>query len=68
MTEVTLTWHDNDVDVKIGGSFNDWKLIPMKKEGDKWIHTIKLKKGTYHYKFFVDNKWFFNPLEPTAKK
>ena len=60
-----LTWHNkNDIDVKIGGSFNNWELVPMQKINDVWQFKIDLQKGIHSYKFFINNNWFCNPNIP----
>ncbi len=47
-------------DVLISGTWNDWKQ-PNKLNYDKiqknWKITLKLKPGTYHYKYIVDGEW-----------
>jgi 1,4-alpha-glucan branching enzyme len=47
-------------DVKLAGSFTDWNSKPIKlkssKDG-KWQTTVRLKPGTYEYRFLVDGKW-----------
>ena len=52
--------------VSIVGDFNRWtkeKLI--KTEDNKWIITLKLKPGQYHYSFLINNKLWV--VDPTAE-
>lgn len=47
-------------EVKIIGSWNDWKPTPMEKD-DKgvWRVTVPLPDGDYQYKFLVKSKSYF---------
>ena len=50
-------------DVGIKGSWDEWKEIKkMKFDRTKknWSIVLKLKPGTYYYKFNVDNDWTLN--------
>ncbi len=44
----------------ICGTWNNWKN-PTKMNFDKiqknWKITLKLKPGTYHYKYIADGEW-----------
>ncbi|MBN1492715.1 MAG: glycogen-binding domain-containing protein [Candidatus Omnitrophica bacterium] len=47
-------------DVKVAGSFTDWNKKPIKLKSNrdgKWQTTVKLKPGTYEYRFLVDGQW-----------
>jgi 1,4-alpha-glucan branching enzyme len=39
--------------VNIAGSFNDWSLKPLRKDGDRWKTTIFLPPGRHEYRFVV---------------
>jgi 1,4-alpha-glucan branching enzyme len=42
------------------GTFNDWQpgLTPLINPGDgNWAAELKLKPGTYEYRFIVDGRW-----------
>jgi 1,4-alpha-glucan branching enzyme len=61
MQEVEFTLHAPDVKkVCISGQFNDWNTqsMPMKKSKDgTWRVKMKLPRGKYEYKYFVDGAW-----------
>jgi Glycogen recognition site of AMP-activated protein kinase len=43
----------------IAGDFTGWKLLPMRRDGSRWIYTAKLDPGVYHYAFVAeDGSWF----------
>lgn len=52
--------------VHLVGSFNNWFTntgASMKRlSSGAWTKTIPLPRGTYLYKFVVDNKWIEDPL------
>jgi 1,4-alpha-glucan branching enzyme len=53
--------------VYLAGEFNDWSPTaqPMvKADGGLWAATVKLKPGTYQYKFVVDGTWIEDPGNP----
>jgi 1,4-alpha-glucan branching enzyme len=48
--------------VQLAGSFNDWKLAAMKKQkSGSYTVTVPLQKGTYEYKFKIDEDWQLDP-------
>ena len=52
-------------EVYVVGEFNDWqkhKDYQLKKvDNETWSITVALKKGTYRYKFVVDDSWINDP-------
>ena len=59
--EHTFEWKYGGGDVKIYGSFNNWKEgYKMKKHGFMWKITLILDSKLYQYKFFVDNEWRYD--------
>jgi hypothetical protein len=42
--------------VALSGSFDDWKPLPMQREGDDWVLELKLKPGTHRYVFVLNGK------------
>lgn len=64
--EVTFTVHaDNGKNVYLAGEFNGWdptakKMTYKAKEG-VYSASLKLKPGTYQYKFVVDGTWCADP-------
>jgi len=54
--------------VYVVADFNDWKTTktPMKNVDGTgvWQRVVPLKKGTYEYKFYVDDKWVNDPNNP----
>jgi len=52
--------------VFVVADFNDWKVdqSPMKNVGGVWQKLVRLKKGRYEYKFYVDGQWVNDPNNP----
>lgn len=59
----------NDAVVKIAGDFTDWKPKKLKlakrRSGALWQTSIKLRPGSYQYKYLVNDRWI---PDPTNKK
>jgi 5'-AMP-activated protein kinase regulatory beta subunit len=56
-------------EVSVGGSFNQWCLVPMNgTQGSvgHWCIIIDLPEGVHEYKFKVDDQWVHNPKERTV--
>lgn len=54
--------------VNVAGSFNNWTpgAFPLKKDfSGTWRGAIRLKPGSYQYRFFMDKRWVD---DPQAKK
>jgi hypothetical protein len=46
-------------DVSIAGDFNNWRPVPMQREGREWVIRLPLKAGVYHYAFrSAGGDWF----------
>ena len=61
--EYTFIWKEGGKEVKLVGSFNNWKEeIKMNKceKDNSFKHKLKLKRDNYEYKFIVDNVWKFS--------
>ena len=61
--EYTFIWKEGGNNVKLVGSFNNWKeqLVMDKDPIDKiFKYKLKLKKDKYEYKFVVDNTWKYS--------
>lgn len=49
-------------DVRLAGSFTDWKTVVMARKKDGAFATsVKLSPGTHQYKFVVDGAWIADP-------
>ena len=56
--------------VLLCGSFNNWKeKLPLTFDllTEKWSITMRLERGKHYYKYIVDDKWIFNPMERHEK-
>lgn len=53
-------------DVKLAGSFNNWRPESMGQVGSKWSLPVELTPGRYEYKFVVDGEWILDPQNPYA--
>lgn len=65
LVEFKLDDFNNAKNVILTGSFNNWneKEYQMQKtEHGKWIFSLPLSGGKYHYKFIVDGKWIEDPV------
>ncbi|MBI3491083.1 MAG: hypothetical protein HY047_04750 [Acidobacteria bacterium] len=48
--------------VAIGGDFNTWQPLPMRREGSEWVLRLPLAPGVYHYAFRSGtDTWFVPP-------
>ena len=48
--------------IQLAGSFNNWELIAMKKQkSGSYKVAVPLKKGTYEYKFKINEDWQLDP-------
>ena len=64
----TFLWDEGGNDVKITGSFSDWKIkFQMTKDPNNQIFKCILPLGNeiYQYKFIVDGEWKFSKKFPT---
>lgn len=52
--------------VILTGDFNHWNedSFRMHKTNDGWELNLRLKAGTYQYKFIIDGKWIEDPTNP----
>ena len=67
-TNYTFIWDEGGNDVKITGSFSDWKIkFQMTKIQNTQIFKCILPLGNeiYQYKFIVDGEWKFSKKFPT---
>lgn len=56
--------------VFLAGDFNSWSptASPMKRDKKGlWVKQITLPKGSYQYKFVVDDKWVHDPEKPAIE-
>ena len=63
----TFIWNEGGNDVKLTGSFSDWKIqFQMIKDPDTKIFKYELPLGNeiYQYKFIVDGEWKFSKNFP----
>ena len=55
-------------DVKLAGEFNQWipdrDVFTMRSERGIWKKFVLLPKGTYSYKFLIDDEWLEDPNNP----
>lgn len=56
------------IDVYIAGTFNKWdnckKSLADKNSDGTYRCSMMLDRGTYEYKFFVNNTWCVDPANP----
>lgn len=57
--------------VQIVGDFNNWgkaEDLLMRKRNGIWDISLKLRSGTYQYKYIIDGKWQTDPENPSTTK
>jgi hypothetical protein len=61
--EFILKGYNTAKTVALAGTFNDWssRRHIFFRQGDQWICRIRLKQGSYKYKFVVDGEWILDP-------
>ena len=48
--------------LSVGGDFNDWRSMPMHREGDEWVIRLPITPGVYNFAFRSGNgQWFVPP-------
>lgn len=60
-TPTVFRWEGGGKDVCIGGTFSEWKTIPMVKSHGDFVTIIDLPEGEHQYKFYVDGEWKNDP-------
>ena len=66
----TFTWEEGGNDVKLIGSFSNWKdTYEMKKDVKDNVHKISLPLNNeiYNYKFIVDGEWKYAKNQATKE-
>ena len=72
--ETLFQWDGDGTKVYLTGSFCDWEKFfvmekyedPNDKKNNKFFLTLFLPKGSYQYKFKIDDRWKFNSNFPTC--
>lgn len=68
LSEVILTINAPEAkEVYLVGDFNGWQQdnsSRMKRENGIWRKNLKLKSGSYHYRFIVDGSWIEDHNNP----
>lgn len=61
-----LKGYENAKEVKLTGSFNNWRdfELPMNKTKDGWELSYVIGSGNYEYKFLVDGAYIADPSNP----
>ncbi|XP_034950784.1 5'-AMP-activated protein kinase subunit beta-1 [Chelonus insularis] len=54
-------WEGGGKQVYIGGSFSNWKKLPMVNSHGDFVTIIDLPEGDHQYKFYVDGEWKYDP-------
>jgi chromosome partitioning protein len=57
-------------EVKLAGDFNQWvpdrDVLTVRDEQGFWKKFVLLPKGSYHYKFLIDDEWKEDPHNPVV--
>lgn len=52
----------------IAGDFNDWKPVPMQRNGNDWTYVIAVAPGVYNYAFVTAAGEWFVPESVAGRK
>lgn len=52
----------------IAGDFNNWKPVPMQRDGDHWSYVVALEPGVYNYAFVTAGGDWFVPESVAGRK
>ena len=52
----------------IAGDFNEWKPVPMQRNGDHWSYVVALRPGVYNYAFVTAAGEWFVPESVAGRK
>ena len=66
----TFIWEEGGNEVKLVGSFSDWKNnYDMKKDPKDNVFKLSLPlyNEVYYYKFIVDGEWKYSKIQPTKE-
>ena len=66
----TFIWSEGGKDVKLTGSFSDWKIkFQMTRDPNENVFKYQMPLGNeiYQYKFIVDGKWKYSKNYPTKE-
>ena len=51
--------NETGTELSIAGDFNNWRPVPMQREGREWMIRLPLAPGVYHYAFrSASGDWF----------
>ncbi|MGH9346917.1 MAG: hypothetical protein ACRD26_06570 [Vicinamibacterales bacterium] len=54
--------------VSIAGDFNNWRPVPMQREGNAWMIRLPLAAGVYHYAFRSETGTWFVPATAAGRR
>lgn len=55
-------------EVSIAGDFNNWRPVPMRREGAEWVIRLPLAAGVYHYAFRSATGAWFVPASAAGRR
>lgn len=59
MVEIRIPLAESEAPPSVGGDFNEWKPVPMRRSGSDWVISLPLEPGVYQYAFQrADGAWF----------
>jgi hypothetical protein len=50
----------------VTGDFTNWLEVPMRREGEEWVVTLRVDPGAHHFGFIIDGSWYV-PLEAPGR-
>ena len=57
--EIRIRASESDGAPSVAGDFNDWRPVPMTRQGEAWTISLTLAPGVYRYAFRgADGEWF----------
>lgn len=55
-------------ELSIAGDFNNWRPVPMQREGREWVLRLLLAPGVYHYAFRSGGGDWFVPASVAGRR
>jgi hypothetical protein len=55
-------------EMTIAGDFNNWRPVPMQREGREWVIRLPLAPGVYHYAFRSGGGDWFVPASVAGRR
>ncbi|XP_058127523.1 5'-AMP-activated protein kinase subunit beta-1-like [Anopheles ziemanni] len=61
MVPTVFQWCGGGKLVYVGGTFSEWKALPMVESHGSFVTIVNIPEGDHQYKFLVDGEWMHDP-------